>query len=282
MSSRRVRAWLPALALAGAGLGAPVPGVAGEWFPERLVHEPYLASPRTVHMRIGVISVDQSDIPGVGDARSDVRLGQHFGLYRWDNGWHASGFAGFNGLFDLDRDTDNIGWDGRYGITLAREWRPGRTLKLGSRHQSAHIGDELIESTGRKRINYTREEFNVGYSHALRSPARVYLETGWGWDLRNEDVQDPWRLQAGYEYRAGLNRLDGDGPRWRPFVALDLESMEERDWELDATLQAGWLLRQHGQLWRAAVEFRHGRVPLGEFSGSEEDYLGASLSLFRR
>lgn len=265
--------------LAVFGLSNPVKITAGEFLPERLLYEPYLASSRTVQTSLGLVTVDKSDIQGVSDDRWDIRIGQRFGIYRSDSGWEVSGFVGFNGLFDIDNNTDNIGWDGRYGFTLATEWRPGESVKLESRHQSAHIGDELIASTGRQRLEYTREEFNVGYSNTVLPSIRMYAETGWAWDLRNDSVQDPWRIQTGIEYGIGRGTIDGSERPRGPFVALDLESMEERDWELDVTLQGGWLFSKRDRLWRAAIEYRHGRVPLGEFFDSEEDYLSVSISL---
>lgn len=282
MSSKVLRERFLLTVMTGFGLCNPVRVAGGELFPDGLVYDPYLASPRTVQMRLGRVSVDQSDIPGASDTRWDVRIGQRAGLYRWDNGWELSGYGGFNALFDIDNDEDNIGWDGRYGITFATDLAPGQSLKLESRHQSAHVGDELIAHTGRERIDYTRNEFNVGYSNAVLPLTRIYVETGWGWDLRNESVQDPWRIQSGLEYGIGAGTTGENERRWGPFVALDLESMEEREWELDVTLQAGWFFIKRDQLWRAAIEYRHGRVPLGEFSASEEDYLSLSLSLMRR
>ena len=65
-------------------------------------------------------------------------------------------------------------------------------LYSGTKHDSAHVGDEHSERTGRQRIGYTREELVAGVSWRPARKWRIYAEGGFGYGL--DDFQDPGRL----------------------------------------------------------------------------------------
>ena len=74
---------------------------------------------------------------------------------------------------------------------------PTRIYKVAWQHLSSHVGDEYAERTGRRRIAYTRNELAGGISERLGERWRAYGEIGWGYSLKNNDLQEPGRVQGG-------------------------------------------------------------------------------------
>lgn len=138
---------------------------------------------------------------------------------------------------------------------------------------SSHVGDEYAERTGRRRIDATREELVLGAAWPA-GPWRVYAEGGWDPEPEEAIGQQPGRLQAGLE-RQGTFR--GRSLGW--FGAANLEALEERDWEVDLSLQAGLIVPAGERRWRAGLQWYDGRVPLGELAPHEESYLILGLWL---
>lgn len=254
-----------------------IPAVAVEYLPSTQKYDMYLASHRTQGFKSGLIYVADDNIKNTGASRWDLQAGGRFGLINWDRDWQLGIFGSLASIYDNEHSTDNIGWDGRFGATLSHKLSAYQSVKLEYHHQSAHIGDELIERTGRSRIDYTREEFNAGYSFLPTSLLRCYMEAGWAWKLLNESLQEPGRFQAGVEYGFARERKAMNNLEWRPFLALDLEFMEERDWQADSTLHLGYYALRGTDLWRLGLEVRRGRVPLGEFSQTDETYVEVAL-----
>jgi hypothetical protein len=142
---------------------------------------------------------------------------------------------------------------------------------VGTRHDSAHVGDEYAERTGRRRIGYTREELVVGVSVRPAPRWRLYAEGGLGYGL--EDFQEPGRLQAGVE-RLGARRFWNGRMSW--YAAADLQPFQENDWKLRSALQLGFVLptgRGTGR-HRFALELVSGRSVMGEFASHDETSIG--------
>ena len=101
-------------------------------------------------------------IDGSTDVRTGLDIGGRFGLLRLDpaspggRSWQLSVDASFNAQFDSNEKLDNIGWDGKYGLTLTTSSGGPLSFKVAVLHDSAHIGDEYAERTGRERIDYAR------------------------------------------------------------------------------------------------------------------------------
>lgn len=250
-------------------------------FPRGNLYAPYIADPQQVGFGLMAAAVGDPQIEDSGELRSILKLGGSFGLFRVhpagqpDRGWQLDLGAGFYGQFDADSSLDNIGWDGIYALTLTGAFAHGLSLKLGSHHISSHVGDEFAERTGRKRINYTREELVAGLSWEPRDRVRTYAEAGWAYSPR--EFQEPWRLQTGLEYEVPGVFLGG---RLGWYVAANLSSWEERDWEPSLTLQIGLAFPAgEDRRWRAGLELHDGRVPIGEFFGTDERYALVGLWL---
>lgn len=249
-------------------------------FPVDDVFVESLAGPHRRGVGVSYVHLFDTDIPDTGDSLFGLMLGGRFGVLRVhpvdrpDRGWQIGIEAGFYGQFDIDRSYDNIGWDGFYGLALTTAMTGRWAAKVGVLHTSSHVGDEYAERTGRRRIGYTREELVFGVSRSIRERWRAQAEAGWGYDLRNEELQEPGRLAAGLEYLAP-GTLGWAG--W--YAAVGGSTVEERDWQLDWAVDVGLLLSESPRRWRLGLAFYSGRAPLGEFFQRDQRVLSLGLWL---
>jgi hypothetical protein len=224
--------------------------------------------------------MQDSEIPEAGNQRFNIRIGGRIGLVRFHpendptRGWQIDVSVGFSGQFDIDSSLDAIGWDGLYALSATYKPSSDLGFRFGGRHDSAHVGDEYAEKTGRERIRYTREELAIGVSWAPTKPWRIYGEGGWAYTLRND--QERWRLQTGLEYFSP-SRFWSDAFSW--YSALDVNFFQERGWNPATTFQVGLVLPSgRGTLrYRIALEYYHGRSQMGEFSFYDESYFAAGI-----
>lgn len=238
----------------------------------------YIADPRRPGFTIAAASFSDSDIPDAGDSRFILRLGGRYGFMRFypegrpDHGFQIDAEGGFFGHFDRDNSTDNIGWDGLYGLQLAWAGGGGLAVRFGLFHDSSHVGDEYAERTGRERIEYTRQEYRGGLSWRFAPGWRVYGEVGWGWDLRNEELMEAWRAQYGLEYESPFSLWSGRAG-W--YVATDIATYDEDDGDINFTLQGGLMYRldELGRVYRIGLELYDGRSHIGEFFQHKERYV---------
>lgn len=261
-----------ALLLAG-GLAAEEPSF--QLFPESNLYPQYVADPRRPEFGVLLMAVPDPEILDSGDRRVGLKLGGRFGLLRFRR-VQLDIEAGFVGQFDIEHSLDNIGWDGIYSFLASSRFGRGFAVQFGAKHVSSHVGDEYAERTGRRRIDYTREELAAGVAWSIKPGWRTYAEAGWAFDPKEDVGQEPGRLQLGLEHDSPGSL----GGRLGWYAAADLGAMEERDWQIDPTLQAGLLVPSGDRLWRVGVGVHDGTVPLGEFFRVDERYwvLGLWLS----
>jgi hypothetical protein len=268
------------------GTGAP-PGADTEdgsrvdFAPGELLYPDYVADPRRPTFGFALLYAGDAEIPEAGDTRYLVRMGARFGILRVERAggsplWQLDGNMGFLAQFDRERSTDNLGWDGLYGLDLTVPAGERTVLQLGLSHDSAHLGDEYIEQTGTERIDYTRQELNLGARYRLVADWSAYAEYGYGFDLRNEDLQEPGRAQGGLEgeFDLPLNGLRG-------YSALNLDAYEEDGWDLNSALQLGVRPRSAagGAVWRFGLELYDGRSPMGELFQHDEAWIALGFSV---
>ena len=242
----------------------------------------YIANPLRPMTSLSRMTLSDSNIPGAGDDRYVFRLGGRYGFLRiHPTGESSRGFqfdleGAFLGVFDIDNSLDNIGWDGLYGALFSWGNGQGLALKFGTKHDSSHVGDEYAESTGRKRINYTREEVLLGVSLAGFNYWRIYGEGAYAYDLRNKDLQERWRVEGGIEFQDAERWWDGSAGY---YAALDVTSYEENDWQADVTIQAGLVLpvKKRFRTYRLGLEYHNGRPLIGEFFQIKEKYFAIGL-----
>ena len=305
MNLTRTRSWLhlslvAALLLAAAAVRAqeggappvsshpispePSPEPGFTFFPRRPLYPVYLADPKSPEFSISVFKVTKNRISNAGSTRVGAKMGGRFGLLRWapasapDRPWQAEGEASFSEQADPDYELDDIGWDGSYALLFCREIRPSWFLQFGSKHLSSHVGDEYAERTGRLRVGYSRDEITLGATRRTAGGLAGYLELGVSYNLRTRARQERWRVQAGAQ-KEWLP--EGQGRRgW--FAAANLEMLQELSWRPDVDIQGGMLMRAGEMQWRFGMQYRSGRVPIGEFTRTDERYfyfLGAWLVL---
>ena len=261
----------PAGATPGDDLGDPVielrSGRTIVLFPADDVFPVYVADPHRPGNAITVHFYTHTEISDSSDVRTGLKAGGRFGILRVDpavpggRSWQLSIDAGLDAQFDSYHKLDGIGWDGNYGLTFTTASGGPWSLKLGILHCSSHVGDEYAERTGRRRIDYTREEAALGLGFRLSRSWRAYGEVGVAYKQITEE-QAPWRAEAGLEYDSRPKLFGG---RFAWYLALDLAAWEERDWRLDVALQGGIKAKMHGRTWRIGGEYSNGRPPLGEF-----------------
>jgi len=242
----------------------------------------YIADPRRSTFSAQYMDFSRSDIPEAGSVRNGLKLGARFGILLFHpkedpgRGVQINLEAGYSGLFDKSRTLDNIGYDGMYGLIVSYRPRGRLQYLFGLHHTSSHIGDEYIENTGRKRHNYSREEFRFGLSGQATKHLTLYGEGGYDYDLRDEEVQEAGRAQAGLQY-------DAQGTFWKGrlgwYAAADGTAFEEDDWSVNLTVQAGIVMRAGQRAWRFGVEHYDGRSLMGEFFLEDESYTALGLWL---
>lgn len=246
-----------------------------QFFPSSTLYPGYIADPRRPEFGVAVLGVPDPQISDSGDRRVWLKLGGRFGLLRF-GGWQFDIEPGFVGQFDIEHSLDNVGWDGIYNFLFSTALRDNLHVQIGTKHVSSHVGDEYAERTGRRRIGYTRDEIAAGAVRSLTTRWRGYAEVGWGFSPKKEIGQEPGRLQLGLQHEApgslGQGRLG-----W--YAALDIQAMEERDWQVDPTLQVGLLIPAGDRRWRVGLGVHDGTVPIGEFYRVDETYIALGLWL---
>lgn len=254
----------------------PAGGSVLQLSPANHLFEPYLADTRRPQFAFQVLRVTHSDMPQVSNSRLANSIGGTFPLLRLHppgepgRGVQLELGAGFYSHFDAVNDLDVVGWNGLIEALVSVRYSRATAYRFGFHHLSSHKGDEYIENTDRRRLDYTREEWQFGISHHFSPRWRGYAELGRGW-LRA--FEEPWRGQMGLEYRSPLYWNRGT-IGW--FAAADVQAFQEVEWDPAATLQSGWYLPvpEQGRLFRFGLEYYRGASPLGEFFGHEDEYVG--------
>ena len=244
------------------------------WFPPGDFYPRYIADPLRPQNALTIQWLSDTEIPETGAQRFGLRLGGSFGIYRWhpegepDIGWQLNFEGGFAGSFDITWSWDNTGWDGFYGLYLNWMLTPNFGFRVGSQHDSSHIGDEYSERTGRKRIRYTREEGLLGVSWRFRPHVTGYAEVGVGNGLAGSVTS---RVELGVQFVSEPKYWKGRASR---FAAFDLRSHEEPDWSTRVTAQIGYAIPvgDRGATHRVALEWCTGRSVLGQFLWEKETY----------
>jgi Protein of unknown function (DUF1207) len=240
----------------------------------------YIADPLRATFGLQSLYVDHSSIADTGKRRYFLRTGGSLPLLGSAQAgldtpeWQVIGEAGIQGQFDKEYVADNIGWDGIYSLYYAHRLDTRSAWRIGSKHISSHVGDELIERTGRVRINYTREELRLGFAYNLAAQLLTYVDGGYAYNLGDKPLQAPWRLQLGMQLERP-NRIWENQLGW--YAAADLSSYEENDWQRNLTVQLGLSAVRGEHTWRFGIEYYHGRSVLGEFFQDREQYVGAAL-----
>lgn len=242
----------------------------------------YVADPRRPRMEVGV-GVADSDIPETSSSRVMLDLGTRYTLFKIQTDPSSTNeFAldiegGLFTQFDPGNGLDNIGWDGRYGIFAVWDWSDKVVARVGYRHLSAHLGDEYIEATGRRRINYTRDDLALGLGYFVNEKILVYVEPSWAWSMGNEDRQKRWAAEGGIQYQ-GPRDMWNDSTAY--YAAAHVRAFDETSWDPGVSIQTGFHIKreQSSTNLRLGLEGYIGRAILGEFAlDYDEAYLTVGI-----
>ncbi len=248
--------------------------------PAQHLYPLYLADPQRATFSAQNVYLDQTTTTSISHQRFDLKLGGELIILGMAESATQPDWlqlileAGFHGQFDADQSQDNIGWDGIYSLYVSLRQNEQLAYRFGSKHISSHIGDELIENTGRQRINYTRQEWRLGVAWSFADNWLSYVDAGKGYGLRSKVLQAPWRAQLGLQY-------DNPAVFWNNqvgwYAAIDVSSYEENNWQHNNNLPLGFVARSQARRGRIGLEFYDGRSQLGEFFQDRERYRGIGL-----
>ncbi|HKJ24222.1 MAG TPA: DUF1207 domain-containing protein [Myxococcota bacterium] len=196
------------------------------------------------------------------------------GETRWELALHAAVFS----IFDIDADSfDLINSDFMVGPALNVRHGPLSGM-LRLYHQSSHLGDEFLLRRDTDRINLSYEAADALLS--WRPAAWLRLYGGGGMLLRREPADlERASLQAGAEIESPRAWAGG---LLRPVFALDVQSRQENDWDLDLSARLGVQVESPhlaGRRLQILLDYFQGRSPNGQFFDREIEYwaLGAHL-----
>jgi len=225
-----------------------------------------LADPREAQVKLGFLRADDGhsyyDLAFGGDVgllHSAFAAEQDFSLTV--RGLIAARFHFFSRSFDL-LNTDFIGG-------LAAGYRRGEfSAELFLHHQSSHLGDEVLESGERERIDFSRETLRLMGSWE-RGPLRLYGGPALVVRSDPETAESDLILQAGTEYRQTVMGVPC-------YAAVDLQSKEENDWAANVAVQVGVELGDPQSVLkrqRLFLEYFNGHSSMGQYHEEHEAYV---------
>jgi len=216
----------------GAATSRPqkIPG--SEWlaFPdEPRAFRPLLADQREAQIRVGFMYGRH------GRKFADLGFGGDIGLARKDISPTSAMTLSVRGLMTARFDTcassfpqQNTDYFG--GFAFGRRFG-NDAYEVYLFHQSAHLGDEVLDSGERRRINYGREAVRVLWSRDY-GDLRIYAGPTANMTASESFLRGKTALQAGGEYRFR---------RWGRlmYAALDVQAKEDTNWRPGVTGQLG-------------------------------------------
>jgi Protein of unknown function (DUF1207) len=267
---------LPPAPGAGTSSRAEAPSALRPGFlPAGLLFAPLLADPMWPRFAASLrYYIDEDDLSDIGA----VSMGESIPFYRWRGPekhlWEVGVQTVVLSLFDLNTSSaDLLTTD--YFVAGFLGWRSGEFSGLFRLfHQSAHIGDELVER-GISRRDFSAEGIDVKLSADLPAGFRVYGGVGY-LVRRDPESLDPWYAQAGLEFRSHWRA-------WqviRPIAALDIQSREENDWTPALSIRAGVQfdsVQVFGRSLQLLGEYYIGDALEGQFNGRDVQYVGAGI-----
>jgi hypothetical protein len=152
-------------------------------------------------------------------------------------------------------------------------------------HRSAHLGDEIMEDAGVRRVGYGHEGMQLLVGRVLASgSARVYA--GGSHLFRSETTgtlaelgrpeRDRWEIQGGIERgQPEPHRTSG----LRTVLALDVKSSERTQWQPQWSALAGVAFQARSREGMLALRWLHGPAIHGEFFLRPESALGLEFRL---
>jgi hypothetical protein len=288
----------------GAGAAQAVPS---GWFPGSDLFRSLRGDPLEPGFRGAAVSTDlfrggvrgaERALPPVDgtspegrDWQGVVSFGESFPVYRFggeDRGLQVGLVVGVTARFRLATPRNEY---------LASDWIVGLPVE-GVRgpwsargtlfHRSAHLGDEIIEGVGVRRVGFGHEGVALLLARTVDGvPIRLY--GGGTWLARSETSgtlallgspdRDRWELQGGVEWEQGVG--NDPGGRWVTMAALDLRAAERTDWRPQGSLWIGTGFRVGREIGLIGVRVLRGPSIHGEFFLRPETAVGLEFRLDR-
>ena len=220
------------------------------------------------------------------DVQGVVVLGTNLPVWRpigTSSGGLQFGFqVGVNARFRIERPSrDKVGTD--WIVALPLEAAYGRwSGRLRLLHRSSHLGDELAETTGAERIEYSHEAVDALVAFRLAPDTRVYA--GGTYVLRSITTYEPWLSERGVRDVASIQAgIEAEWPglssaRAAPLLALDWQRAQRTEWDDELSAAAGVRLKAGGREFRLLLRFFDGPSTLGEFFLTPESFWGLELT----
>jgi hypothetical protein len=242
-----------------------------EFLPSGVLFAPPLANPNEPRFFAKATSLENE----VTSDTVDTAIGALIPVWRCnfsDAERDAFQVDAFAVVFNRWRATrDSIAVDYRVGLPLT--WARGPwEFKLSYEHNSTHLGDEFVVSSGRLYVPHVRDEIIVGAGYRFLDAFRVYALYGHAFHLQTVGPDNASRYDVGLEW----NHPGCTGWRGRPYAAIDLEFRGDQNLVANFTSQLGWLWRayDYGPSIRLGLEYFDGRSPYGQFFFDRESWIG--------
>ncbi|MDR1964436.1 MAG: DUF1207 domain-containing protein [Planctomycetaceae bacterium] len=247
-------------------------------FPNSLIYPSYLAG------------VNESRLGGVWNYDEelgwmwDITLGGRAPVLRYGNrstlfpeGVQLDLEGSVHLRLDLENRMDMDAQDFRFGLPISygnKIWQ----VRTGYYHVSSHMGDERIlrlQSLGidPHRLNYFREAILFGFSYRLRPSLKLYADADVA--VSRGEQTKAWHFQFGAEYSS----LYPTNEFWgKPFAAVNILLLQERNYDGNITVQAGWQWRgSHNQVFRMGIQYFGGISEQYEHLAKREHKIGIGL-----
>ncbi|TVP44917.1 MAG: DUF1207 domain-containing protein [Gemmatimonadales bacterium] len=278
---------------------------ASRWFPDTRLFRSPRAAPLEPGLRGSALSTDlfRGDAPpgerppppvsglrpGGTDFQGVVSLGDSYAVRRFGNGRGGAQvgvLVGVTARFRLATSANEYvasDWIVGLPVEFARGPVAGRAVLF---HRSAHLGDEIMEQAGVRRVGFGHEGVTLLVGNAGRGPLRAYAggtrllrsETSGTLEDLGRAWDDAWELQGGLEFARGV---PDQGSRLAGFWALDVQTAERTDWQPQWAAVAGVAFRARQRSGQVALRLLHGPSMHGEFFLTPETAWGIELSLGR-
>ncbi len=264
-----------------------LPRICGIWFPQQTVlFQPLVANPRQVVYSVAYRAGDRV----VGKDAICIALGDDFPVYRWTNIFACSGDmqigieAGIWVPFNFDH-VPHV--DGTYCELFNTDYLLGIPLtfahdrwayRLRIYHISSHLGDEFLVNRPEflaKRVNPSFEAVDFFASYQVSKYFRLYAGPGVILHSDKSFPMDHLYVEYGAELRAFPCRFNKHGLYGTPFIAIDFDNWQIRDWGFDVTIKGGYeisKLEGVGRKMRIFASYHHGYSFEGQFFLEKTNY----------
>lgn len=301
MRRKAFRCLLPATlaVLAHGTLGAQAPSAWDRLLPDVQHFRPPIADPLEPRFSVGLLRTDilsrqgperpAFDLPFPEDDASDVVAAVALGLTfpiaelsRWEGGGLTlTGHTAVHSRFRIEYPSrDDMGQDWVVGGGLQAAWDE-LSGRLRIHHRSSHLGDEFMNVTGARRIEFGGEAIEATAAYRYLGGLRVYGGGSWIFHSNTaaETVIALWGRPDRYTVQLG-----GDG-EWIPWqdgrlgvnAGIDWQAAERTRWRGQFSAAAGVFARNAAMLG-FTLRYFTGPSTMGEFFLTKETYWSLELT----